>query len=440
MESRLLNAHFLSTNLIGQHYEDAMKHAVIFVIKDILGADHLVNTENILRQACMGPRRYKIDWAYQYENKLIIFECKFRNTRGCNEKEIGEFWRWCYAIQGFYADLEVHGIVLTNTFYEQGAIIWASKWPYSALHNRHLRLYTVNVSKGQTYCILVSNMSISLNNLNYKILSSFDYRDKPDILGKDCSFDDMILVGLNNIDVDIFSKIISRRVYLLSKEFKYLEILTNALLHKNFINECIAFSAYVSQNIEEVLRLNEGKPSISSILEIYAAYWSAIRMRTIKRYNKPPSNAQIKQLLRLTDYFASKKNPPGAIATLARLASLSLARHGNKLRCLELFDISRKIIDNQPSEDHFLEKTTKLTIAQTYLDLKKNYEIVEKILQNSEKDIESFLSERHRIMAKQKYLSLCLNKFKLLGLNKEYLETREKLYKFQALHGLGIWM
>lgn len=425
----------MNTTQVGKYYEDTMEYAIKYIIKDILGSGHTINVKNISQQKQIKPNGYKVDWVYEYDNKLILYECKFRNKRGCNEGEVGNFWRWCYTLQQNNSQIDIFGVFLTNTYYEHKAIDWTLSHPYSEGYDKHVRLYTVNKTVNQQYLILLKNFPGSLVRQQLidiiipplELLSS----NAPD---KFSSIDTMIEFSLYHLR-DAYLKQAPSAHYSIT-QIKLLEILTNALLHKNYINESIAFSAKIVEKLDVLLRQYQAKHHvINSILEIYAVYCSAIRIRRTQRnYSSAISVTDLKHMLNIINYYSDTTHVPNAIATLARLVALATAEKGNESKCLNMFDLSHRILSTQDNE--YLNKTTKLTLAEINLGLRQESPI-DKILSEVKTEIDKIPITRFKIMATQKYLRVLAKKYQILKLNNEYESTKEQLLQYQLANDVA---
>ncbi|TNJ36270.1 hypothetical protein FGF66_12095 [Chlorobaculum thiosulfatiphilum] len=426
---------------IGARYEELVEKAILEIISNSFSIDKekIKVTLKRYKKICGNTgRRYSVDWTYEDSERLVIIECKFRDGSLCGDSEVRTFYTWCQDIQLAYSEKEVYGIVIANTTFRLSTIRFASLFPYG--NKKYISLYTVNTSKRDPFCILLQNYSGTVG----EVMASFNgINTTSGIQDLNLSLDDMIIMSLSRLGG------VSEKINIIApasvgyQSYPALQMLTNALFHKNLIIETIAFSKPIIKLIPDLIKTPYSKDILESSLEILAVYLLASQAYYAKQGKGLP-NKLLSYSIELIRH-SWKNPPPNAIASICHLVTTELARRNNISEAITYSNMAENIYHQRhcvdlPHNLEYLVRTNPLALAHVYLD-NKNLVKSENIIDEIAASIAVFPSFRHKIAAKQNVMTLLYKRANIIY-GAHHVQTRDayqRLSNFRNQSGLGIW-
>ncbi len=375
--------------------------------------------------------KHEIDLSLEKETSLWLAECKYHCTGPCQTVEVREFWNKCYDIQQVNINKKIHGFFFTSTFYEKSAIDWVKTHFISNDYGERLVLYTGKQAIAQPYTILLENLT-----RNEITTVTIFTNELTQVAEADLTFDQMVSISLLDMKNNGLS-LGTKDILTLKKSMSSIEMLTNALLHKNYIDECIAMAHPIYANRHLLIHEFRNSTELAGILEIMGAYISAKMKRYRLCYKKHLSHHSLKEILQLIDEFAPQRRIPNGIATLARVCMPSLAAASANDKVRSLFDIAARSVDASTRADSgYLSRINQLSLAKANIVF-GNMSSVEKNLLDFNDAIKDFPSARHKIAGRQSFLQSLIEYYKAIGDKKLLYDASSLLSILQIEQSLG---
>ncbi|MCD4755626.1 MAG: hypothetical protein K8R75_07460 [Deltaproteobacteria bacterium] len=419
----------------GLSYEEG----IILIFSKLVAEILDIPAENLLPKVKRRRRiqgrvsRHEIDLSLASRQTLALAECKFRTAGPCPTSQVRDFWSQCFDIQAADQNIEVHGFFFCSSYYETAAIQWVTFHMLSSAHSVPIRLYTIKTWCNYAYAILINNLTTqSWSSVTMNLAESQKRFESEEL-----SFDRMICAAIEKITINQVpphNDLDNSSMACLDA----IEMLANALLHKNYLEECIVVTLPFCSKMPELLKSTQHANTINKLHEIFACFQSAHLRRFFITYKRHPSTKSLKPMMDMIAQYRAQDIIPNGIVTLMRICMPLMAKLADFSTLRSFHSECIKAIEKNIRDDsYYLHQVTQLALAKVHVASGK-FDLAEDFLCDFGLAIQRFPTERHRIAGIQTLLRAKKEYYEAIGDKVSASEVRHQLIVFQSENSLGI--